>query len=156
MWTEQVGGSSWALPSHCADNTTCENHMEESAVKLSHLTKTSPRFISSLADAVPDTALALSAHSYAVYTCFSLFLHTSSGSRFLSTLPAQLLMTEWGMLLVLYRPLKITHPSLPSEAGLTAPSGQSRLRIPASSTHSLSLSASLIGRQWHHQPYLPY
>lgn len=45
-------------------------------------------------------------------------------SRFLSSLPVQPVMTERGMLLVLYRPLKITHPSLPSRAGLTASCSQ--------------------------------
>ncbi len=45
-------------------------------------------------------------------------------SWFLSSLPVQPVMTARGMLLVLYRPLKITHPSLPSMAGLTASCSQ--------------------------------
>lgn len=43
---------------------------------------------------------------------------------FLSSLLVQSVITESGMLALLYRPLKITHPSLPSTAGMTARSSQ--------------------------------
>ena len=51
------------------------------------------------------------------------FPHTYSTFHFAS-LPAQPDNTERRMLLLLYRPLKITHPSLPSTAGLTASCSQ--------------------------------
>lgn len=62
----------------------------------------------------------------AAYIILLLLPRSSGGFSpwFLSSLLVQSVITESGMLALLYRPLKITHPSLPSTAGLTARSSQ--------------------------------
>ena len=86
-------------------------------MKLSHLTKTSHYIINittaAAAAAAADAQLAFSrAHSC---HCLRLFCRRrnfaeSLAVSLLSSLAVQTVMTEAGMLLLLYRPLKITHP----------------------------------------------
>lgn len=150
-----MGGSCGALPSTASllSSTDINHHMgkhvEGACVCVcgfcmmpSHLTNTQKHSISPSSTSLLLLLLFLHIHS----ACVCVFLVSPAAQRswFLSSLPVQPVMTERGMLLVLYRPLKITHP-------LTAMYGptDSLLQPIAteSSSHSLGLSASLIGRQ---------
>lgn len=79
---------------------------------------------------------------------------TATSTSVCCVLPGR--MRDASALPLLYSSLKIAHLSLPSTARLTSVLSQSRYIIQIVLLLFGHFSTALLGRQWDHQPYLPY
>lgn len=79
---------------------------------------------------------------------------TATSTSVCCVLPGR--MRDASALPLLYSSLKIAHLSLPSTARLTSVLSQSRYIIQIILLLFGHFSTALLGRQWDHQPYLPY